>query len=111
MDSLEKYRQIIQEYILEFTVVSSENAEIRSLPVFDRANDRYLWIEVGRENGKRVNEIIINVEIINDKIWIHYDGTEEGIGNRLLAAGLPKNKIVPGFMSPEMRKQTEFAVA
>lgn len=39
------------------------------------------------------------------------DGTEYGIANDLLAAGIPKDKIVLGFKSPESRKYTDFAVA
>lgn len=111
MDSVERYRQIIRDYILEYAAVPNSNTEIRSVPVFDFENDRYLWIEVGRENNRFINEIVVNVEIINNKIWIHFDGTEEGIGNRLLIAGLPKDKLVLGFLSPEMRKHSDFADA
>jgi hypothetical protein len=31
------------------------------------------------------------VDIINNKIWIQYDGTEQGIAGDLLAAGIPKD--------------------
>jgi hypothetical protein len=51
------------------------------------------------------------VEIIDGKIWIHRDGTEEGIASELLKAGIPKERIVLGFKSPRMRKHTGFAMA
>jgi hypothetical protein len=50
------------------------------------------------------------VDIRNGKIWIQHDGTEEGIANRLIASGVPKEDIVLGFHSPFMRQYTEFAV-
>ncbi|MGB7522142.1 MAG: element excision factor XisI family protein [Spirulinaceae cyanobacterium] len=52
---------------------------------------------------------MILVEIIADKIWLHRDGTEDGIAGDLLAAGIPKQKIVLGFHHPQVRQHTEFA--
>ena len=52
---------------------------------------------------------MVHIDIINDKIWIQRDGTEDGIATELLSAGVPKDRIVLGFRSPEMRKHTEFA--
>ena len=37
------------------------------------------------------------------------DGTEEGIALELVAAGIPKEKIVSGFRVLEQRKLTDFA--
>jgi hypothetical protein len=51
------------------------------------------------------------VEIIDGKIWIQRDGTEHGIANELLAAGIPRQRIVLGFQSRNVRPYTEFAVA
>ena len=53
---------------------------------------------------------MIHVELIKDKIWIQYDGTEEGIATDLLEAGVPKEHIVLGFRPPEIRPYTGFAV-
>ncbi|MDD1428313.1 XisI protein, partial [Dolichospermum sp. ST_sed9] len=43
------------------------------------------------------------------KIWIQHDGTEVGIATLLLEKGVPKEDIVLGFHSPDMREFTEFA--
>ncbi|HBE18585.1 MAG TPA: hypothetical protein DEG17_19330 [Cyanobacteria bacterium UBA11149] len=42
----------------------------------------------------------------NDKIWIHYDGIEDGITNELVAAGVPKERIVLAFHPPQVREHT-----
>ena len=38
-------------------------------------------------------ECVTHVQIIGDKIWIHYDGIEDGITVELVAAGVPKDHI------------------
>jgi len=50
-------------------------------------------------------------DIIDGKIWIQRDGTEYGIANELVEAGIPKEHIVLGFQSEEVRPYTDFAVA
>ena len=55
-------------------------------------------------------ELSINVDIKDKKIWIQRDGTEIGIANELIAAGVPKEDIVLGFHAPYKREFTDFAV-
>jgi hypothetical protein len=57
-----------------------------------------------------VNRPDMILEIINDKIWVHRDGLEDGIANDLVAAGIPKSQIVLGFHAEDVRPYTEFAV-
>jgi XisI protein len=52
----------------------------------------------------------MHIDVKDGKIWIQYDGTEEGVANRLVAAGVPKDEIVLGFQSPFQRMHTDFAV-
>jgi hypothetical protein len=63
------------------------------------------------QNDRRVHGCLVHVDIINGKIWIQRDGTERGIANELVEAGVPRDHIVLGFRSPAVRKHTEFAVA
>lgn len=51
-----------------------------------------------------------NVDIKDNKIWIQRDGTEIGIANELVAAGVSKEDIVLGFHAPYKREFTDFAV-
>jgi len=64
---------------------------------------------LGREGVKRVHGCLVHVDIIGGKIWIQRDGTEDGIAEELVRAGVPKEHIVLGFRSPQMRRFTEFA--
>ena len=56
-------------------------------------------------------EFGLHVDIINGKVWIQRDGTEEGIALELVAAGIPKEHIVLAFHHPSRRPDTEYAVA
>ncbi len=47
--------------------------------------DRYLLVEAGWENGQRTYGTLLHLDIINGKISIQQDGTEEGIATELFA--------------------------
>ncbi len=111
METLEQDRQIIQKIISEYAAIPYSHGEIGRHCVFDPIRDRYLLMIVGWEDFSQVHGCIIHIEIIEDKIWIHRDGTEDGIASELLRAGIPKERIVLGFKSPRVRKHTGFAVA
>ena len=111
MDRLDNYRQLIQSILTGHTKIPYAYGDISFETVFDRESDRYLLMIVGRENDRRVHGCLVHVDIINGKIWIQRDGTERGVANELVDAGVPKDRIVLGFRSAEVRKHTEFAVA
>lgn len=56
-------------------------------------------------------DCLIHVESVGDKIWGQRDGTEDGIANAFVEAGIPKSRIVLGFWDPEARAAGEFAAA
>jgi hypothetical protein len=85
--------------------------DIRNEAVFDVQTDRYLIVSVGWQGNRRVHGCLLHIELIDEKVWIQRDGTEEGIALELVAAGIPKHAIVLGFYSDEIRPFTDFAVA
>ena len=110
MDTIEKYRRIIRMVIKEYAEIPFSYGEIQSQTVFDTDADRYLLMMTGREGVRRVHGCLVHIDIIGNKIWIQRDGTEDGVATGLMKAGVPKDQIVLGFRSPEMRKHTEFAI-
>ena len=77
MDNLEKYREIIRKTIKNYSEIPYSYGDIRSHTVFDKDDDHYLLLITGREGVKRVHGCLIHIDIINDKIWIQRDGTED----------------------------------
>jgi hypothetical protein len=111
MDKLENYRQVIQKVLTEYAQIPYAHGDIQLQTVFDRENDHYLLLLVGREGARRVHGCLIHVDIINDKLWIQRDGTEHGVADDFVQAGIPKSQIVLGFRSASVRQYTEFATA
>jgi hypothetical protein len=111
MDTIDTYRQIIEKVLGEYVQIQYANGEIQNEAIFDREADRYMVTSVGWQGVRRVHGCLIHIDIINDKVWIQRDGTEHGITNELIAAGIPKDCIVLGFHAPEVRQHTGYAIA
>ena len=112
MDSINSnYQAIIEKVISDYANFLGDGDSVQNELVFDRMRDRYLLVEAGWENGRRTYGTLLHLDIINGKIWIQQDGTEQGIANELVALGVPKDRIVLGFKSLQRRLITEFAVA
>jgi hypothetical protein len=111
MDTLTNYRQIIQDVLAPYTNVSYANVEAKNEAVFDQTHDHYCVLSAGWDDVKRIHSCLIHIDIINDKIWIQRDDTEDGIAYELEEAGIPKQSIVLGFKRPEVRQHTDYAIA
>jgi hypothetical protein len=111
MENIEQYRNTIERILDQYTQIPYAYGDIHTEAVFDRSNDRYLLVNVGWDRGRRVHGSLVHIDIIDGKIWIQRDGTEDGIANELVSAGIPRDHIVLGFRPAEVRPFTEFAVA
>ncbi|NES78196.1 MULTISPECIES: XisI protein [Okeania] len=104
------YSQLIQKILTEHSVNNGKNnTEIQLL--FDTKRHHYQVLNIGWKEQKRIYGVIIHVDLRDNKIWIQRDGTEIGIANQLITAGVPKKDIVLGFYAPYKRSLTEFAVS
>ncbi|EAW33554.1 XisI protein [Lyngbya sp. PCC 8106] len=111
MAQIEQYRQIIQTVVKRHAEYIPSHGKIETLPLCDTIKDNYLLIDLGWDRTGRVHAVVFHLRIHNQKIWVEYDGTEEGITQELLDLGIPKEDIVLGFYRPEYRELTGFTVA
>ena len=111
MDKLENYRNIIEKMLLKHAALPYIFKDVERRTIFDRAKDSYLLYIVGWRKRRRYHGIVTHLDIINGKIWIQRDGTEDGVACDLEGAGVPKSDIVMAWHEPELRKYTEYAVA
>jgi hypothetical protein len=109
MDKVTNYRQIIQELLIEHSQIVPVYGDIKMELLFDHERDRYQVARVGWLQGKRVYGALIHVDIIDEKIWIQYDGTEVAIANELLEKGVPREDIVLGYQTPLIRQYSGFS--
>jgi hypothetical protein len=111
MDLLGMYRETIERVLTVYTKIPYAHGDLRCEALFDRDHDRYALITLGWNLGKRVHFPLVHIDILNGKVWIEKDNTEDGVAAELVQAGIPKTQIVLAFRSPEARKLTEYAIA
>ncbi|MEZ0612214.1 XisI protein [Fibrella sp. WM1] len=111
MDRISQYADVVQQVITTHKQFAEQAGVQHYETVFDTVQHRYLLIEVGWNKDERSYTNVIHVDIIDGKLWIQRDATEDGIVDALLDANVPKEHIVLGYRSPFIRQFTEFAVA
>ncbi len=102
MANVDLYRQHIQNLLSQHgSLVWDER--IQPQTIFDTERDRYQLIYVGWRNQRRIYGPVLQLDIMDNKIWIQQDGTEVGIANELVELGVPKQDLILGFDPPNMR--------
>ena len=110
MDTVARYRQIVERLLTEYANIPYALGEIQRQVVFDHENDRYLLMSVGWDD-RRVHGCVMHLDIIDGKVWIQCNNTDRDIALELVHAGIPREHIVLGMHPPELRQHTEYAVA
>ena len=72
--------------------------------ILDDTHQRYLLGRYGWMDGKYTYAIAIHIDIIDDRVWIQRNSTEEEIVDTLADHGIPSHEVVLGFISPDLRK-------
>jgi len=102
MDKLTKYREIVKNTILKYAQFKPSHGNIELHPVFDETRNHYALMQVGWDQDKRVRGNILYLTIKNEKIYLEYDGIEQGITEDLISQGIDKNDLVIAFMPLEI---------
>lgn len=111
MAEVADYPRILRGILEEYARIKPAVGEIETELIINEQQGHYELMRSGWLNGNRVHGSLIHVDIKGGKFWIQHDGTEYGVANDLVDAGVPKEHIVLAFTPPEMRKHTDFAVA
>jgi hypothetical protein len=111
MDTAESDRRLIERILVDSAKVPYSHGDFQLQTVFDRAQNHDRLMIVGWDGIRREHGCLVHVDIIDGKFWIQRDGTEYGIAQELLDAGVPESRIVLAFRSLEKRRLTDFAVA
>ena len=111
MDKLASYRRIILETLENYVGGKTSNPSVKRELVTDTIHDHYQVIRAGWRGQERVFGPSVHVDIIDNKIWIQYDGTDRPVAEALLEAGVPKEDIVLAFHPENLRQHTGFAVS
>ena len=101
----------VKNVINEYAAFRPSLGDVEVETIFDDQRGHYELMYTGWHDARRIHGSVIHVDIRDGKIWIQHDGTEEGIANDLLEAGIPAEQIVLAFHHPRKRQFTGFAVA
>jgi hypothetical protein len=111
MDDVTRYRSIIRDLIEACAKFQPARGEVQIETIFDESNDHYELMYAGWNGPYRIHGSVLHLDIRDGKVWIQHDGTEEGVAEQLVAAGIPRDRIVLGFKSPDIRPHTGYASA
>lgn len=99
MDRITEYRQIVQEFLIDFATISPTYQLI-----FDTTRDRYLVIHDEWCGESRIYGCSMQLDIIENQIWIQQNNTEIYVDRELIQQGVSPQDIILGFRSPSIRK-------
>jgi hypothetical protein len=94
-------REIVKRVIQRYAQFKPSHGDIHLSTLFDEQQDRYALMQSGWDRGRRVSGNLIYVTLHNDKIWIEYDGMEQGITQDLISAGIHPNRIILAFLEAQ----------
>lgn len=111
IDTLEQWREAIRNSLQYYADIPYNYGDVKTYIVTSEDRNHFMLMREGWEGHRRIHGCVVHVEIRDSKIWMHYDGIEDSITIDLVAAGIPKKRIVLAFHPVEVREHTEYAVA
>lgn len=97
MDKLDSYQKIIHDIVKKYAKYKPSHGKIEAIPICDVEKNNYLLMGVGWDRTGRVHDVVLHLRIKDDKIWVEWDGIEQGITQDLLEAGVLEEDIMLGF--------------
>lgn len=111
METLAHWQEILEKTLQEYADLPYPFSDVQTYVVVSRERNHFFLMHEGWQGSKRIHGMVVHAEIRDGKIWVHYDGIEESITADLIAAGIPKEKIVLAFHPPNVREYTGYAIA
>jgi XisI protein len=112
MDKTIKYQTAILDLFKEYDEFWGNSGGLKNKIIADKERQAFVLISFGWRNDESYTHLLcFHIEIINGKVWIHENNTEAMIADELIEKGIAREDIVLGFLEPEIREHSGFAVA
>lgn len=108
---LEQWRDALEKILEYYVDLPYRYGEVKNHLIVSGDRNHFLLLHEGWEDRRHVHGTVVHAEFRDGKIWIHYDGVEDGITDDLVNAGVPTQNIVLAFQPPHVREHTDYAVA
>jgi hypothetical protein len=110
-NKLKRYEKAILGILNEYAKIKYANVTGGNQLIIDEKNHQYQVVTIGWDGDQFVHDCPMHFAIIDNKVWIQQNMTEWEVGEMLEEAGVAKSDIVVGFLSPDLRPYTKYAVA
>ncbi|MEB3231546.1 MAG: XisI protein [Leptolyngbyaceae bacterium] len=110
-EQVDQWRETLTKILQYYAGLPYCYGEINNLVIISQDRNHFMLVNEGWGQHRRVHGTVVHAEIRNGKIWIHYDGIEEGITDELVESGVPKSFIVLAFHPVHIRPLTGYAIA
>jgi len=87
---LDRYRAIVRQLIEEYARIKPSYGEVVTEAIIDPVLDHYELMHVGWDGHRRIHGSVVHIDIKNGRVWLQYDGTNAGVADELIAAGIPR---------------------
>ena len=102
---------MIRELVQAYAQFKPSRGDVQIEVIFDAASDHYELIYAGWNGHHRIHGSVLHIDIRDGQVVIQHDGTESGIAEELVKAGIPPDCIVLAFKPPEIRPHIKLSVA
>lgn len=110
MGQVTTFAEIIKRILREHAALKPSYGDIEVELICDDNQGHYELMFSGWHGQERIHGSAIHLDLRKGKVWIQHDGTERGVANELLEAGIPADHIVLAYKAPFQRAHTQFAV-
>ena len=95
MDRTAEYRQYVHRVLLADAAAHPPGPpDVQAIVVADDAQGRYLLLYVGWTDLNRAHDVVLHLHVAHGQVRVEEDGTDEGISDALVAAGVAADAIV-----------------
>lgn len=101
------YHQIVQALLTAYSQIPYLQADLKDETIFDQLAGRYMLVTVGWQGHKRINTIVLHLDVVDDQVLIQCNHTDQDIAQELIAAGIPADAIIrPQPSTVDTRRET-----
>ncbi|MEI6409683.1 MAG: XisI protein [Bacteroidota bacterium] len=109
---LKKYERIIIQALTEYAEMFNQQRDgLEATVIIDKVGGHYQLLNSGWRNGEYQFYVIFHFDIRGGKVWVQENRTDVLIAKELVERGIPKNEIVLGLQSPDLRAESGYAAA
>lgn len=112
MEKVKQFQETIIKVLEEWLdVKSQDNDSIKNYLIADTVGNHFQLLRMGWAEDTYVFNPMIHIDIIDDKIWLQANYTDENIAEDLVMEGIDRKDIVLGLQPPFVRPHTAYGVA